>query len=493
MKIIKRVLIILFFSTLKPVYALDIDLNLSIQDCVELAIKNNLDLKIESFNPEIKKLDLKKIYDEFGLSIGMKPNLQNNIRPTSNSFISGGTVLKEFTQNYDFFLKQKLITNGEISLDFQNNIFNTSSTRAEINPANIPKLGISFQQPLLRNAFIGYKRINIGENESLSSNYKLKSKVIDLILNTQNAYWDLVLNYEKLEVLKESLNLAEELYKINQEKEKQGVISKIDVLTAKANIASMEEMFIQGKRSIEESQDKLKNLINNNSDLEWSKKIKTNEKLEIDYDNFQFEEVYNTALNNRPDYKVALIDEKILEIQSEIAKQNMLPNLTVNGGVGLNSLDKDYLKSTQKMFSFETYFWNLGLNLEVPIIGNTLETEYQQTLINYEKQKTITSNIKRNILTELRTSLRNIDTNKQRITSNDTYKKLLSEQVKAELEKLKLGLSTNFQVMQLQKDLKEASLIEINSKIDYIKSINSLIKAQGLSLEKNKIIWNDNQ
>ncbi|MFN4150519.1 MAG: TolC family protein [Candidatus Sericytochromatia bacterium] len=198
-------------------------------------------------------------------------------------------------------------------------------------------------------------------------------------------------------------------------------------------------------------------------------------------------------LNNRPDYKVALIDEKILEIQSEIAKQNMLPNLTVNGGVGLNSLDKDYLKSTQKMFSFETYFWNLGLNLEVPIIGNTLETEYQQTLINYEKQKAITSNIKRNILTELRTNLRNIDTNKQRIISNDTYKQLLSEQVKAELEKLKLGLSTNFQVMQLQKDLKDASLIEINSKIDYIKSINSLIKAQGLSLEKNKIIWNDNQ
>ncbi|MFN4150569.1 MAG: TolC family protein, partial [Candidatus Sericytochromatia bacterium] len=289
------ILKIAILSLLIPskVIAKEEEISLSIQECIELAIKNNLDLKIESFNPEIKKLDLKKIYDEFGLSIGMRPNLQNNIRPTSNSFISGGTVLKEFTQNYDFFLKQKLITNGEISLDFQNNIFNTSSTRAEINPANTPKLGISFQQPLLRNALLGYKRINISENESLSSNYKLKSKVLDLILNTQNAYWDLILNYEKLEVLKESLNLAEELYKINQEKEKQGLISKIDVLTAKANIASMEEMFIQGKRSIEESQDKLKNLINNNSDLEWSKKIKTNEKLEINYNNFEFEESYN--------------------------------------------------------------------------------------------------------------------------------------------------------------------------------------------------------
>lgn len=495
MKINKKVLlfkisVISLFLLSKEVKANDSDLLLNIDDCIELAIKNNLDLKIESFNPEIKKLDLKKIYDEFGLSLGMKPNLQNNIRPTSNPFIAGGNVLNEFTQNYDFYIKQKLLTNGEISLDFQNTIFNTSSTRAEINPANTPKLGISFQQPLLKNLFIGYKRINISENENISSNFRLKSKVIDLIFNTQNAYWDLVLSYERMQVLKESLKLAEELYNINKEKEKQGIISKIEVLNAKANISSLEEVFIQSKKIIEENEDKLKNLIiSNNTNNDWSKKIKLLTGIEITKNTNIFDEIYNNALNNRPDYKIALTDEKILEIQSEIAKQNTLPNLNMTGGFGLNSLDKDYLTSTKKMFSFQTYSWNLGLNLEFPVVGNVAETEYKQILINYEKQKTITENLKRNIFNELRTQLRNVETNYQRINSNASYKNLLSEQVKAELEKLKLGLSTNFQVMQIQKDLKEASLNEITSKIDYIKSVNALVKAQGLSIEKNKIIW----
>ena len=74
--------------------------NLSIQEAIEFALKNNLDLKIESFTPEIRQLDLQKIYDEFGFVVGFKPNLSNNVRATSNSFLTGAawTISSGYTE-----------------------------------------------------------------------------------------------------------------------------------------------------------------------------------------------------------------------------------------------------------------------------------------------------------------------------------------------------------------------------------------------------------
>ena len=209
---IKKLLLGLFLSLIliTPAKAADEQktITLSIEDCIEIALKNNLDLKIESFTPRIKQLDLQKIYDEFGLSLGFSPNIQNNIRPTSSSFISGGAVLNEFSQNYNFSAKKKFATDGQLSLEFQNSILNTNSTRVDFNPSITPRLALNFQQPVLKNAFNSYRRISIGKNDTSASNLRLKAKAMDIVSLTEQNYWNLALNNERLKVLPTSLNLA---------------------------------------------------------------------------------------------------------------------------------------------------------------------------------------------------------------------------------------------------------------------------------------------
>lgn len=466
--------------------------NLSIEECVEIALKNNLDLKIERFNPESKQLDLQRIYDEFGFLVGFKPSLQNNVSLTSNSFLTGNTVSRVFNQSYDLYASQNLMTNGALTLDFQNVINNTNSTRVDINPAISPSLTLSFTQPVLRNALNGFRRVSMGKNDTLASNLRLKAKAIDIVSQTRTAYWNLVLSRENLKVLESSLNLTRDLLKINKEKEKAGVIAKLEVLSTEAAIAASEESLLQGKRNLGQSEDALKKLLNpSGSDIDWDITINTPDIPEIKKVDISFSESFNRSLNNRPDYQAILADKNSINIQAEIANQNRLPDLTFNGSVGLNSLDKDYFNALGKLFSLQTYSWNIGLNLAIPVIGNVYEIDYKQALLNKKKQDVTIDNFKQALINQVRNSIRNVEINEERVEANKLSKKLMNEQVKAETEKFNLGMSTNYQVMLLQRDLQSASLNEVNARVDYLKSLDDLSMVEGVSLEKNKIIWDN--
>jgi len=460
---------------------------LSLQKCIDLVLKNNPEIKLEYFNPQLKELDLKKISDEFGLSIGFRPGVQNSIRPVANSFIAGGAVLREFNQNYDFFVRKKLFSNGEVSIDFQNDFLNTNSTRVDLNPAITPRLNLSFNQPLLKNAMNGFRRIGIGKTENELAELKLKNVVIETINKVQNAYWEVFLNREKINILKENFNLGKQLIEINQEKQKKGLISEIEVLNTEATLMLREEYLLQGQKKLQESEDRLKMLLGNN--FGWEQKLLLTDSPDYLKPETDYQKSFENALKYRPDYLTLLSERKNLFLQSEIAAQNRLPDLTLNGGFGLTTLNNNYLTALSKIFSLETYSWNLALNLELPVSGNIAETEYNQTEVRKERHESLIKNFQQNLAGELRNSFRNLEIAEKRIKSAEIAKKLLNEQLKAETEKFRLGMSTNFQVLQLQNNLQEAALNELNARIDYLNAKNLLFRAEGTLLEKNKIVW----
>lgn len=68
-------------------------------------------------------------------------------------------------------------------------------------------------------------------------------------------------------------------------------------------------------------------------------------------------------------------------------------------------------------------------------------------------------------------------------------KQLAEEQLKAQTEKLSLGLTTNFQVLQFQSDFEAAALAEINAVVDHIRAVNALRRAEGQLLEALAVQW----
>ncbi|RYY00513.1 TolC family protein, partial [bacterium] len=388
-KIVCAALLPIIFST--NVNAEEVkELKLTLQNSIEMALKSNLDLAVEEYNPEIQRLNVQKIRDEFGLYLGLAPQLRNNVSPTSNSFISGGALIEQFTQNYGLYLKKRFAAGGELSFNFDNAISSTNSNRVDFNPAFAPGLSLSFTQPILRNAFNGSRRIMIGENQTKSSEMTLKTRIISTIYQTKAAYWDVVAAKLRLDVLLKSLSFSEDLLKVNQERLKAGFASKVDIINAETVIATRQESVYQIRKDLGDAEDRLKRLINPDEKLfpNWRFNITATDSPVIPKVAVDTDKSFETAIN-RPDYQISLIDQQNIEIQKEINNQNRLPTLNLTSSAGLQSLDRNYFSALGNLFGLKGYFWNVGLAFEVPIQGNVGETEFRQSLLNEKRQEVV--------------------------------------------------------------------------------------------------------
>ncbi len=472
-------------SAVKPV-------TLSLQAAIEQALKANLNLQVERLNPEITALELQRQRANYGLRAGAQALANQNVSPSNNSFISGGSILNQVRQNYNLFLEQDLATGGDLRIGLDNAIVNTNSTQADLNPAFTPRFSLSMNHPLLRNTFNGLRELDLRENAVVGASWTLKDQAIDTVAQVQNAYWDLVLYRERLRVLSQSLAILEDLLNMNQEKQKAGFLSRIDVLQTEARIASSRAGLLDARRNLENTEDRLKQLLNPKAEasfVAWDSEL-----LPIDQPEFKayataVEASYQTALQKRPDYQNLLLDLANRQLQTEIAAQNRLPLLNVQGSSGLESLDGSYPNALGKLFSLQTYFWSLGLNFEIPVIGNPYEAAYQQARLQQEQSQLRIDNRRQQIFREIRQAVRNVDLAAQQVAATGLAKQLSEEQLKAQTEKLNLGLTTNFQVLQFQSDFQSASLSEVNAVIAYIQAINQLQQSEGSLLDLLNLNW----
>lgn len=464
---------------------------LSLDEAIRQALQANLGLQIEKLDPEISRQELLRQLAQYGLRLGFDTGVNQDVSPSSTSFIEGASIVNQLRQNYNLYLEQDLATGGTARLNFNNGVLSTNSSRVDVNPAITPQISLDVRHPLLRNTFNGLRQLAVTENNLNVSIWNLKQQAINTVAEVQDAYWSLVLFRERLRVLEQSLQILEELLKMNLEKEKAGFMARIDNLQTEARIASLRANLLDARRNLENTEDRLKQLLNPDAsdDLAWDADLVPSEKPEFAPYAVGLEKSYEAALTARPDYRAQLIELDNTALREQIAAQNLLPQLDFVGGSGLESLDDNYVGALGKLFSFQTYSFNIGLSFEMPVIGNPYAAIHEQTRLQQQQQSLRIENVRQQIRRDLRQAIRNVEMSAQQVEATRLAKRLSEEQLKAQTEKLNLGLTTNFQVLQFQTDFVEASLDEVNAIVQYIQAINQLQQSEGTLLESQKIEW----
>jgi len=88
---------------------------------------------------------------------------------------------------------------------------------------------------------------------------------------------------------------------------------------------------------------------------------------------------------------------------------------------------------------------------------------------------------------EIKNAVRAVQTNYQRVKAYRVARELAENKLKAEEEKFKVGLSTNYFVLQYQRDLANARTMELRAIIDYNLSLAQLNRALGITLKEKNI------
>jgi outer membrane protein TolC len=509
-----NVLLILVLAT--TLWSQQSEKKLSLDDCIVGALKSNLGLAVEVFNPQLADISVTQAKEKFVPSIILGYDKQETNQP-SFSWIEAGDQVQEQFWDYYGQLRQEIPTGGNFELTLYSYETETTARFQTINPRFGSQIRFNFTQPLLKD--FGFKvsqrEIIIAKNNTAVSEIQLKQSVLDTIYSVEEAYWNYVGSIEYFRVMQESLKLAQDLLAKNTREVEVGMLAPIEVLSAKSEVARREADILQAEAEIKSAQDQLKTLMNLSSkeDIDLTKIVPTDTPT-FEERQVSLEEALSMGLQMRPDLRAIRADMKNRDLDLSYAKNQLLPELNVLASLwspglsgtqliyeGDNPLTGNIIgtvpgKSSDALrdaFKFKYKNWTVGLTLSIPITSIITRAQYAQARVSLDQAQVNLQNQEQQAFLEIRNAVRDVQTNYKRVQAYKVARELAEEKLAAEQKKLKVGMATNYEVLLHQRDLADAQSSELTAIIDYNLSLAALDRALGVTLEKKNIkmteIW----
>lgn len=504
------IIIVLFLLTSLVGFTQERDtLFLSLEDCIVNALKNNLQVAIEVYNPKIAEAQLSQAREmflpRFDLSFGSR-----NTEEPSYWWIQGAETIKSDLNQYSISLAQKIPTGGSFTLSLNNYRSSTNQAFQLINPRYGSTLQLDFTQPLLRG--FGYnisrKEIIIAKNNLDISENQFKAVLLDTIYRVEDAYWNLVYAYQDYQVKLDSLKLAQSSLEKTRKEVELGKVAPIEVLNAQATVAQREAELLQAESMVAQMEDALRDILNLPEEEQLPPRLKPKDLPHFEPREISLEAATQEALLKRPELKS---QQKLIEsnqLNFSYARNQLLPGLDFNfsywsPGVSGDRLlylnDNPFLgiivgkekgsarDSIKDAFQLKYKNWSVSLTLSLPLSNVLTRAEYVRTRLELEKSQLGLKELERQIRLEVKNAVREIQQAAKRVEAFRIAREWAEKRLEAEERRLQLGLTTNFFVFQYQAELASARSQELRAIVDYELAWAKLEKAMGTSLEKRHI------
>jgi len=135
--------------------------------------------------------------------------------------------------------------------------------------------------------------------------------------------------------------------------------------------------------------------------------------------------------------------------------------------------------------------WSIGLTLNVPLNTILSRAEYAQAKISLEQALLNLKDQEQQVFLEITTAVRAVETNYQRVQAYTAARELAGKKLEAEQEKFRVGKSTNFFLLQYQRDATDAQSAELKAIVDYILSVANLDRIMGTTFKTKNIKFSD--
>ncbi|HXY23259.1 MAG TPA: TolC family protein [Candidatus Acidoferrum sp.] len=351
-------------------------LQLSLQDAIELALENSLDIAVQRYYPWAADTDiLKTAAGGFGRgtpgaslssSSANLPTLSydsivtgtilldDRTTPVNNPFISGTattsfTHLVTHTDEYNTQFSRGFETGANLTVSWNNTRSSSTSTANFFNPAVQSTLTVGFSQQLLNGfgLYVNRRNIMIAKNNRKVADWAFAQQAISTVTNTITAYWELVYARENVRVEEQAVSVSEKLYSDNKKQLGVGTMAPLDVTRAQSELATDRQNLIVARTVQLQDEQILKNAITKDPmapNLVNVEIIPSDEPTPPEaVENPSFEESVKEAYAKRPELQEQFYNLQNGEIDVRATANALRPVLTLSGqysSVGLagNSL-----------------------------------------------------------------------------------------------------------------------------------------------------------
>ena len=213
---------------------------------------------------------------------------------------------------------------GTYALNFITARQTTDSTFNTLNPQFPTSLQLNVTQPLWRGLRFDENRYRIQvarKNRQLSAQ-ALRQRVIDVVTQAVQAYWELDYAWNNLNVQAEAVKLAERQYDSNRRQAEQGILAPIDVVAAQTQSANFQQSLFAAQQALTAAENNLKSLmLPNRSDLMWAAALIPETPLDMNVSIPPLEDAVKQAMASRPEVAETSLAIDINGLNTRLARE----------------------------------------------------------------------------------------------------------------------------------------------------------------------------
>jgi outer membrane protein TolC len=201
-------------------------------------------------------------------SLNLTAGVEHLTLPLSSQQVYGVPSLQLNTTQLNATYSQSFSTGSSISFQFNNNRQTTNSPDIFLSPALNSYYRFTFQQQLLAGFGFGpnLRYLRIAKNNKKISDIAFKDQVIATVTQIENIYWDLVSAYEQARVNEQSLAFANQTLENAKKQLQLESIPEMDVMKAEAEVSRRDEDLTVARTNLELQESLMKNSLTKSLD-----------------------------------------------------------------------------------------------------------------------------------------------------------------------------------------------------------------------------------
>jgi outer membrane protein len=359
-------------------------LELTLQEAVELAMENSMDIVVQRYNPWVADTAILKA--KAGSLAGAIPGaifvgstannpllsydplvtstigIDSRVVPVNNPLTSGTgtgllalTGLALHTSTFNTQFTQGFTTGTNFFTTWDNTRSSSTSGANLFNPSVQSSIFVGFTQQLL-NGFgrtVNTRNIVIAKNNRKIADWVFTQQAITTVTNTITAYWELVYSRENVKVQQQAVTVAEKLYNDNKKQLEIGTMAPLDVTRAESELATDRQNLIVAQTTQLQNQQILKNAVSKNPmapNFVNVEIIPTDLPLRPEaIEAPSFEEAAKEAFAKRPELQEQALNLLNSGVDIKATRNALLPTATLQAQYGTTGLAGD-----QRLFNSTT-------------------------------------------------------------------------------------------------------------------------------------------
>ncbi|MDD3992889.1 MAG: TolC family protein [Desulfobacteraceae bacterium] len=456
-------------------------LRLTLAGAVIMALENNRALLVEKLDPRIRETYIdeeRAVFDPLaqgGLTVGRTDRLG----PDDD----GRREITEKDTDAVVSLSRLFPAGTTVALEAGATL---SDTNLYHDPFAETAVGLSVTQALLRDfgTAVNTVRLRQAHLDTQISQHELQGFGEALVARVEAAYYNLALARRQVDIVKESLRVAEQQLTETEQMIVVGTLAEAELPAVQAEVALQRQALIAAEGERETLRLELLRLLNPPGGTFWDREVTLIHPPEVP--EVQLAPVADhvaVALRMRPELRQAYLEIERRQLTVVQTQNGLLPRLDLFISLGKTGFTDSFSRSIESLDD-DHYTMQAGLQFAYPPANRAAQARHRRARLQERQAEEALANLRQLVEMDVRRAHIDVHRAHRQIAASTATRQFQEEKARIEVEKFRVGRSTNFLVAQAQRDLLSSRITEVEAVVDYLNALTDLFRLDGSLLAR---------